>query len=193
MHIKDFSICCNYESKKSIELNRCFVTVKNNWFEGFMIEDILNNDDTNIGLVFGFYIQNKIIDMFYCCGDKIIRYCMEWEKSYWNGSFSSINTVLVNNGCCTLKDSNCNLYSENDLFNKISICKSSLNYTGKKFYDLIFENKDWFMYFSYYRNQLFPKIMDLFENRSNLLDKNNYYEKKYMLVFDDKKGYDWLV
>lgn len=193
MPVKEFSICCSYDSKNSLEINRCFIAVKNGWFEGFMIEDAFNNTKNNVGVVFGFYLPNGIIDMFYCYGDKIIRYCVEKDNDYYNGNFSSINMVLTNKGTCIFKEINYNVYTKDEILNKVNICKSLFSSEVRKFYDFMLENREKFIYFSCYQNHPFPRIVNMLGNNPIVFDKKELISKRYVLMYDDKKGYDKRV
>lgn len=195
MPVKEFSICSEYDGKdkKDYGFYRCFIAVKNNWFEGIIVENSFDNRQSNIGLVFGLYFPNRIIEMFSCFDKKITRYCMEREINSYIGNFSTINMVPAVNGSCVINEVNHNVYTEAEISNKVNICKSLLDYDSRNFYECIVKHKDDFLLISGYQGRPFEKLSTILGNDFFLLGQSKRYDQKYMTLYNDKKGYDWRI
>lgn len=191
MPAREFSICSEYieKEKTNYKLYRCFIAVKSNWFEGIIID----NKQNNIGLVFGIYIPNNIIEMFSCHDGKIIRYCMEKDIGSYIGTYTTNNSVLINTGSCVITEANCSLYTEKEILNKVSICKSLLNYESKNFYECILKHRDDFLLLSGYQGRPFEKLSTILGNDFFLINQSKKYDQKYKILYNDKKGHDWRI
>lgn len=194
MPVKEFSICSeNGKEKTDCNFCRCFIAAKNNWFEGFIIENSFDSKQNNVGLVFGFYFPNRTIEMFSCCNKKITRYCMEKEIDSYIGTFSTINVFPTVSGSCVIRENNQNVYTETEISNKVNICKSVLDYDSRNFYECILKHKDNFLLISGYQNRPFEKLSTILGDDFFLLGQSKRYDQKFMFLYNDKKGHDWRI
>lgn len=80
-----------------------------------------------------------------------------------------------------------------EILNKVSICKSLLNYESKNFYECILKHRDDFLLLSGYQGRPFEKLSTILGNDFFLINQSKKYDQKYKILYNDKKGHDWRI
>lgn len=200
MHVEDIHIYWerNLDSQSYCNFSSGSIVIqKDRWLEG-IIKDISfakHNLKSDIRFIFGIYVNEEILELFYCREAMITRFYCNKEGGVYKGKISLIGPYQEKtNGNCEIRTLKSSLYDVAQINNRIRLVKSTLNSNIIKYYEDTYEKRNQIVAYEGYHNQKLDKMSEIgIHIQSPMYQQKK--SKEYILRYqkDNKKRYNTYV
>ncbi len=171
------------------------IVQQNGWFEGVMRLTSFSHDiQDDMGFVFGIYHEKKVIDLFYCSSNDILRLYCDFQNNNHNSNLYRVELITQEeikmvNSSFTVRQNNSDTL--NEIKFKTGIEKSQIYRNGMELYQKFYAIQDRYTeaVLKSYWNLKYQKIdisilLDSYQKNQNAKEivganYQKYLEKKY--------------
>lgn len=156
------------------------------WLEGFLLDANYSVVDAirDTGFIFGVFINNKILELFYCHNDCTMRFQVKSEDDIYVGKCYSIGPYTEYlSGDCNIQILGDTSYDEIQIKNRIQLAKNHISHNSLEYYDTIYRNRYKLIAYEGIQNRTLQKMSDIGINMSLPA-----YQKKYVKKYSSDNG-----